>query len=155
MSVKSVVSYVAVFVAGALAVGAFVVVTDPPQTQSPEVAASETVSSDQTSVPDSTETEESMANNETVAVTPIGDLMRNTPVTIAGVVDAVTDEDEFRLVDETGSVTVWTRGTFFAVSPGEQVTVQGFVDDDLILEVYAQQITRADGTVVNTAGGDE
>ena len=155
MSVKSVVSYVAVFVAGALAVGAFVVVTDPPRAQSPELAASEPVGSDQTSVPDSTATEEPIADDAPATVTPIGDLTRNTLVTIAGVVDAVTDEDEFRLVDDSGSVTVWTRGTFFTVSPGEQVTVQGFVDDDLILEVYAQQITRADGTVVITSGGDE
>lgn len=155
MSVKSVVSYIAVFVAGALAVGAFVVVTDPPRTQSPEVAASEPASPDQESVQDAVAAEEPASNEASAAVTPIGDLTRNTPVTIAGVVDAVTDEDEFRLVDDSGSVTVWTRGTFFAVSPGEQVTVQGFVDDDLILEVYAQQITRADGTVVNTSGGDE
>ena len=155
MSVKSVVSYVAVFVAGALALGAFVVVTGPPQTPTPQVATSETVRPDQTLVPDSTATEESTADDKPVVVTPIGNLTRNTPVTIAGVVDAVTDDDEFRLVDDTGSVTVWTRGTFFAVSPGEQVTVEGFVDDDLILEVYAQRITRADGSAVNTSGGDQ
>jgi uncharacterized protein YdeI (BOF family) len=83
-----------------------------------------------------------------VEVTNIGDITRNTPVFISGVVERVSDEDEFVLQDATGSVRVWTGATFFTVSLGEEVSVRGFVDDGLLLEVYAQEITRSDGTVL-------
>jgi len=87
-------------------------------------------------------------------VTPIGNLVRNSFVTIQGTVERVSDEDEFFIQDGTGSVKVWTGGTFFTVSPGEQVTVEGFVDEDLLLEVYAQRIINSDGEVT-TIGGYE
>ena len=80
--------------------------------------------------------------------TAIGDLARNTFVTVQGTVERVTDEDEFLIADESGSVRVWTANSFFTVEPGEVVIVQGFVDDDVFIEIYAQEITRADGTVV-------
>jgi uncharacterized protein YdeI (BOF family) len=82
------------------------------------------------------------------AVINIGDITRNTPVFIRGVVEEVSDEDEFVIQDATGSVRVWTGATFFTVSLGEEVSVRGFVDDGLLLEVYAQEITRSDGTVL-------
>ena len=87
-------------------------------------------------------------------VTHIGELTRNTMVTVTGTVQAVTDEDEFTLVDATGSVPVWTAGTFFTVEPGETVTVTGFIDDDFILEVYAQQIVKADGSIIDISRSD-
>jgi len=86
------------------------------------------------------------------ASTSIADLQRNTRVTVQGTVDRVTDEDEFIVSDSTGAVPVWTGTTFFTVNPGETVSVTGFIDDDAPLEVYAEQITRADGSVVEVTG---
>ena len=92
--------------------------------------------------PSATEASESAAG-----VSPIANLQRNQVVTIQGVVDAIRDEDEFVLHDSTGSATVWTGGMMFPVQPGETLTVTGFVDNDIILEVYAQEITRESGEV--------
>ena len=61
-------------------------------------------------------------------------LLENTMVTVQGTVQAINDEDEFTLVDDSGSIRVWTAGTFFTVDPGEQVTVEGFVDGNLLVE---------------------
>jgi uncharacterized protein YdeI (BOF family) len=86
-------------------------------------------------------------------VTPIGELARGMSATIQGKVTRILDEDEFRMADATGSIRVyvgWRNRVMFPV--GEQVTVRGFVDDDLQSvfrpEFYAFEITRADGTVV-------
>jgi uncharacterized protein YdeI (BOF family) len=81
-------------------------------------------------------------------ITPIGDLVRNSSVTVSGTVDRVTDEDEFVMSDATGSVRVYVGPNRVPASRGEAVTVRGFVDDDLRLEIYARELVRADGTVV-------
>ena len=73
-------------------------------------------------------------------------------VTVSGTVERITDEDEFIVADESGSITVWTGTQFFTVDEGETVVVAGFVDDDLQLEIYATEIVRADGSVVSIRG---
>jgi uncharacterized protein YdeI (BOF family) len=78
--------------------------------------------------------------------TPVADITRNTVVTVAGTVDRLTDEDEFVLADPTGQVRVYVGPNRVPVATGEVVTVSGFVDDDLRLEIYADTIVRADGT---------
>lgn len=72
-------------------------------------------------------------------------------VTVKGTVDRITDEDEFRMSDKTGRVRVYVGPNWVPVDVGEVITVRGFVDDDIIgpLEIYARDITRADGTVIN------
>ena len=80
------------------------------------------------------------------AATPISDLARNTNAVVVGIVDRLTDEGEFVFVDSTRSVRVYVGPAFVPVTVGETVTVRGFVDDDLRLEIYARQITGADGT---------
>jgi uncharacterized protein YdeI (BOF family) len=91
-----------------------------------------------------------------VAVTPalardltaIGDLQRNMPVAIQGTVDRFVDEDEFLLRDETGVVLVYVGPNRVPATLGERVTVIGVVDEDPRLEIYAQELVRADGTRV-------
>ena len=79
----------------------------------------------------------------------IGDLQYGTSATISGVVDRITDEDEFRLRDESGSVLVYIGPGIVPFDTGEAITVSGIVDRELgRLEVYARQATRADGTKV-------
>ncbi len=83
-------------------------------------------------------------------ITPIGELRRGTMVTVRGTVDRITDEDEFRLADKTGRVRVYVGPNWVPVDTGEEVTVRGFVDNDIgPLEIYARTLTRADGSVVN------
>ena len=83
------------------------------------------------------------------ALTPVGDLQRGTMVTVQGTVDRITDEDEFRLRDASGSVRVYVGPNWVPADVGEAVTVQGFVEDDPgPLEIYARSLTRADGTVI-------
>jgi uncharacterized protein YdeI (BOF family) len=82
-------------------------------------------------------------------VTPIGDMQRGTMVTVQGAVERITDEDEFRLADASGSIRVYVGPNRVPAEVGETVTVKGFVDDDPgPLEIYARSLTRADGTVV-------
>ncbi|MEM7641666.1 MAG: hypothetical protein AAF366_03985 [Pseudomonadota bacterium] len=81
--------------------------------------------------------------------TPIEDLTRNSMFTAQGRVDRITDEDEFRLADETGGIRVYVGPNLVPADVGEAVTVEGFVDRDFgRLEVYARSLTRADGSVV-------
>ena len=141
MPAAKVVTYVAVFAAGALALAGFTAFSDgsqPPSTTDAPVATVEQVD-DQAAAP----------SGELADGTSIADITRNSLVTVTGTVQAINDEDEFTLVDDSGSIRVWTAGTFFTVDPGEQVTVEGFVDDDLVMEIYAQQIIRSDGSVID------
>jgi len=89
------------------------------------------------------------------STTPISDVARNTMVSVSGTVERISDEDEFVLADASGSIPVWTGNQFFTVDQGETVVVKGFVDDDLILEIYATEITRADGSTVSIGGGSD
>ena len=82
-------------------------------------------------------------------ITPIGEVTRGSMVTVQGTVERITDEDEFRLADTTGSVRVYVGPNWVPADVGEAVTVNGFVDDDLgPMEIYARNLTRADGSVV-------
>jgi uncharacterized protein YdeI (BOF family) len=82
-------------------------------------------------------------------LTPVGDVERGTMVTVAGDVQRITDTDEFRLSDDTGSIKVYVGPNWVPVAVGESVTVSGFVDNDFgRLELYARTLIRADGTVV-------
>lgn len=95
----------------------------------------------------------SVAGMAMAQVTPIAELQRGQSVTVEGVVSRITDEDEFRLRDDTCSVLIyigWKNRVM--VNVGERVTVEGVVDDDLVgafrPEIYARSITRQDGTVL-------
>ena len=86
-------------------------------------------------------------------VTKIEDIQRGATVTLQGEVIRILDEDEFRLQDATGSVKIyigWRNRVMVEI--GENVTVKGVVDDDLVSafrpEVYAQEITREDGSKI-------
>jgi uncharacterized protein YdeI (BOF family) len=88
-----------------------------------------------------------------VSVTPIETLERGMHATVKGTVVQITDEDTFKLKDDTGDISVyigWRNRV--AVEPGEVVTVEGVVDDDLLSviwpEFYANRITREDGSVI-------
>ncbi len=82
-------------------------------------------------------------------ITPIADAQRGSTVTVRGTVERITDEDEFRLADASGSIRVYVGPNWVPADVGEAVTVQGFVDDDLgPRELYARTLTRADGSVV-------
>lgn len=86
-------------------------------------------------------------------VTAVEALERGMHATVKGAVVRVTDEDTFKLEDDTGDLSVYigwrNRVTF---EPGEVVTVEGVVDDDLLSvvwpEFYASRITREDGSVI-------
>jgi uncharacterized protein YdeI (BOF family) len=81
-------------------------------------------------------------------VTAIGDVRRGSMVTIEGVVKRIVDTDEFTLADASGQIRVDVRyPNFVPVAEGERVKVRGFVDRDLIREIYAREIVHADGRV--------
>jgi uncharacterized protein YdeI (BOF family) len=81
-------------------------------------------------------------------ITPIRDLVRNSHVTVSGSVDRLTDEDEFLMSDSTGSVRVYVGDSLVPAKRGDAVTIRGFVDDDLPMEIYARELVRPDGSVV-------
>ena len=82
-------------------------------------------------------------------ITPVAEAKRSTMVTLQGTVDRITDEDEFHLRDASGWIEIDVGRNWVPVDVGEQITVQGFVDDDFgPREVYARSLTRADGTVI-------
>lgn len=82
-------------------------------------------------------------------LTQIAEVQRGTMVTVQGTVERITDEDEFRLADETGSIRIYVGPNWVPADVGEAVVVHGFVDNDLgPREIYARTLTRADGTVV-------
>lgn len=84
------------------------------------------------------------------SITPIADVQRGTMVTVQGVVERITDEDEFRLADASGSIRVYVGPNWVPADVDEVVIVNGFVDDDLIgpREIYARSLTRADGSII-------
>ena len=63
-------------------------------------------------------------------VTPVAEAQRGTMVTLQGTVDRITDEDEFHLRDASGWIEVYVGPNWVPVDVGEQITVQGLVDDD-------------------------
>jgi uncharacterized protein YdeI (BOF family) len=77
-------------------------------------------------------------------------LQRGATITVRGEVARITDEDEFILKDSSGSVRVYVGPDMVPAEVGENVTVSGFVDDDVIepKEIYAKTLTRADGSIV-------
>jgi uncharacterized protein YdeI (BOF family) len=81
-------------------------------------------------------------------VTQVTDLRPSMLVTIEGVVERITDEDEFLLADATGRIPVYIGPNLMPVQVGERVQVYGQVDDDGPMELYAAQITTGDGRVV-------
>ena len=147
---NQIVKYAAVFAAGAVTLGGGIALgmsLDRPVVVSPSPSAS--VSQNLTPPPSvHSEASDASGDQEVGTLTAIGSLQRNTMVSVYGVVQRITDEDEFQIADDTGSVQVWTGDQFFTVEPGETVTVTGFVDDDLVIEIYAQEIVRQDGSVV-------
>lgn len=158
MTVKTFAGYTAVFCAGAIVFAAVGVLSGVfPAGREDAMPASQTPAAMQ---PQSSPGIQNDGGNDaaspaqetspltTDGVTPISELQRNTTVVIQGTVERVTEEDEFFLTDSTGSVEVWTGNSFFVVEPGENITVRGFVDDDMFLEIYAQEIVRSDGSVV-------
>lgn len=83
-------------------------------------------------------------------ITPVADAQRGTMVTVQGMVERITDEDEFRLADASGSIRIYVGPNWVPAEVGETVIVNGFVDDDLgPREIYARSLTRADGTVIS------
>lgn len=82
--------------------------------------------------------------------TPIADVQRGTMVTVAGTVERITDEDEFRLTDASGSIQIYVGPNWVPAEVGESVVINGFLDDDFVFprEIYARSLTRADGTVI-------
>ena len=87
------------------------------------------------------------------AVTKIEDIERGASVVLQGKVTHVLDDDTFRLWDQTGSVDVHLGlRNRVMVQVGEEVTVKGFVDDELPgyfrREIHAQEVVRGDGTRV-------
>ena len=82
-------------------------------------------------------------------ITPIADAQRGTMVTVQGTVERITDEDEFRLADASGNIRIYVGPNWVPADVGENVTVNGFVDNDPgPREIYARSLTRADGTVI-------
>lgn len=143
--VRKVLTYIGVFAAGALAVVGYLAWGG--------AGLSAPVASP--AIPETSSASTTPAVAGEYAITPIGDVVKNTMVTVSGSVQRISDEDEFVLADESGSISVWTGSEFFTVDQGESVVVTGFIDDDLIIEIYAQEITRADGTVVTIGGYSE
>lgn len=80
--------------------------------------------------------------------TPIADVQRGTMVTVTGTIERLLDTDEFRLTDPSGSIDVYVGPNWVPADIGEAVTVRGFVDNDLLREIYARELVRADGSVV-------
>ena len=82
--------------------------------------------------------------------TPIADLQHGATVTVAGTVTRITDEDEFRLTDGSGTVRVYIGPNWVPAHVGEAVVVDGIVDGEFSpYEISAQSLVRADGTIVN------
>ncbi|MBE9215433.1 NirD/YgiW/YdeI family stress tolerance protein [Plectonema cf. radiosum LEGE 06105] len=89
---------------------------------------------------------------QVLAQTNIGDLQRNSGMTISGTIKSVVG-NEFILDDGTGQVIVDTAPRWwqkFNFNAGERVTVVGEYDDE---DFDAFKITRSDGSVINIRNG--
>ena len=72
--------------------------------------------------------------------------------TLQGTVAEITDKDEFILKDATGMVKVELGDTQVSLKVGDQVTVEGLVETDLLgRDMEAQSLTGPDGKVVTIA----
>ena len=90
------------------------------------------------------------------AITPIGDIRRGSMVTVHGTVERILDTDEFRIADDSGDIRVYIGyRNFVPVAEGETVHVIGFVDRDILKEIYAREIIHADGRVTQLRQGYE
>ncbi len=78
----------------------------------------------------------------------IADAKRGSMVVLSGRVDRLIDEDKFRLCDASDCIRIDTGDTMLPVNLDEEVTVTGFIDRDMLREVYAREIKRANGEVV-------
>ena len=88
-------------------------------------------------------------------ITAIGEVRRGSMVTIEGTVERILDTDEFLITDASGSIRVDVGyPNFVPVGEGETVRVVGFVDRDLIREVYAREIVHADGRITRLNRND-
>lgn len=119
----------------------------------PESASAETVQesagdSNKPTKSQSTVSSPAFETTPVAGVSSISGLVRNTSVTVQGTVTRASEEDEFIIKDSTGSVQVYTGRTFFTVNVGDVVTVTGLVDEAALLEIYADEITFEDGTVI-------
>ncbi|MGY4877351.1 NirD/YgiW/YdeI family stress tolerance protein [Vreelandella aquamarina] len=82
-------------------------------------------------------------------ITSIGDAQKGNMVTLSGTVERISDTDEFRLQDATGSINIYVGPNWVPAQVGDAIQVTGFVDDGFgPREVYARQLTLADGSVV-------
>lgn len=90
-----------------------------------------------------------LAETTLAETTLISDLRYGSTATISGTVERITDEDEFRITDASGSVTVYIGPGIVPFDLGEQITVNGIVDREFgRMEVYARDAVRADGSKV-------
>ncbi|MBA4351078.1 MAG: hypothetical protein C0427_07515 [Rhodobacter sp.] len=88
-----------------------------------------------------------MAGPALADTTLIADLRYGSTATISGTVERITDEDEFRITDASGSVTVYIGPGVVPFDIGEQITVNGIVDREFgRMEIYAREAVRADGS---------
>ncbi len=84
-----------------------------------------------------------------LAAVPIDSLRNGMTATVAGTVERITDEDEFRLTDASGSIIVYIGPQIVPFDVGEAVTIEGIVDrEGMRLEIYAREAVRADGSVL-------
>ena len=100
------------------------------------------------------------SSDETPDVQSIRSLRRGSFATIRAEVVRYRDHDEILVRDASGRIEVFLgSGVFPApVETGETVTITGWVDDDFIdvrREIYATQIVREDGTVIELAGRND
>lgn len=94
-------------------------------------------------------------------ISRIDDLQRGEYATVQGEVVRYRDREEILLRDGSGRIAIYL-GSPPPRQPvaevGEVLVVSGWVDDDLFdipKELYATEIIRADGTVIELAGRNE
>ena len=89
-------------------------------------------------------------------VIAISEVQRGQTVTVQGTVDHFFDSDEIRLRDESGTLRVYLGPDILPIESGERLRISGIMDNDLFLnELYAREVTRADGTVIEIDRRDE